>query len=131
MWPDSDDVGEAVVHGVAPCDLVLALGPGWIRCTDALPWSDCRAWLLYVVYSPSYCGDLLICEFRLGSGWWHEGLNIGISGVTHWRLALDDDEDFSKLRGGTPVTAPLDPVALSELRHWWSWYRAHYGDDDE
>lgn len=122
-----------LLSAVSPCELVLALGSGWVSCVDALPWNDSRSWLRYVVYSPAYCGDLLICRFHLSSGakWWHEGMQVGISGVTHWRIAGDDEQELRFLEGTLPGDTSVDAQALSELRRWWSWYRDYKGFDPE
>lgn len=114
---------------VAP--LVAALGKGWKDCAQVLPWQD-DGLLSYVVYSPSYGGTLLVCRFRRFSParWWHDGMQVGVSGVTHWRLADDEDQDFSDL-AGLPVVVPPGADALEQLRHWWSWYRQYKGFDDD
>lgn len=121
--------GPVTAHQVSP--LVAALGPGWKDCAQVQPWEDYDSALRYVVYSPSYMGTLLVCRFDLFSParWWHEGMQVGISGVTHWRLANDDDEDFAELDGSPVVTTP-DADALAQLLHWWGWYRQYKGLND-
>jgi hypothetical protein len=113
--------------------MVQALGPNWIASDQVLPWSDTRSWLRYVVYSPPYGGDLLICRFRLGGAatWWHEGFQVGISDVTHWRIAEDHEQDFRASKAQLPGahTPPPDAHALSELRRWWHWHCEHRGID--
>lgn len=118
---------------VSPCELVLALGHDWVACADALPWNDCRSWLRYVVYSPSYGGDLFICRFELCSetSWWHERMQLGISGVTHWRLAMDDEQDFGNIDGPLPGVTSVNADALTQLRRWWSWYCDYNGIDND
>lgn len=114
---------------IAP--LVAALGPGWKDCAQVLPWQDDRSALRYVVYSPSYLGTLLVCRFDLFSParWWHEGMQIGISGVTLWRLGTEADQDFSELDGPLMVAQP-EAAALEQLLHWWDWYRQYKGFDE-
>jgi hypothetical protein len=114
---------------VAP--LVAGLGPSWKDCAQAQPWQDCHSALRYVVYSPSYVGTLLVCRFDLFSQarWWHEGMQVGISGVTHWRLADEDDQDFAEL-DCLPVVTPPEAETLARLLHWWGWYRQYKGFDD-
>lgn len=121
--------GPVTAPQVAP--LVADLGPGWKDCSQVMPWEDCGSSLRYVVYSPSYLGALLVCRFELFSAatWWNEKMQLGISGVTHWRLADDDDEDFAEL-DGAPVVTPPDADALARLLHWWGWYRRYKGLDD-
>ncbi|MFJ7286329.1 hypothetical protein [Pseudomonas sp. NPDC099000] len=111
--------------------LVVALGLGWKDAAEVLPWQD-GGLLRYVVYSPAYGGTLLLCQFQVFSParWWHDGMQVGISGVTCWRLATEDDQDFSALDGPPSVT-PSDPEALAQLRHWWRWYSAYKGFDPE
>lgn len=118
-----------VAEHAAP--LVSALGPGWKDCFQVLPWQDNGSALRYVVYSPTYMGTLLVCRFDLFSSarWWHEGMRIGISGVTHWRLATDDDQDFTALDGPLQVTPP-NADALAQLHYWWGWYRQYKGFND-
>lgn len=115
---------------IAP--LVVALGSGWKACAEALPWEDVSGLLRYEVYSPAYAGTLFLCRFQLFSParWWHAGHECGIGGVTHWRLAADDDQDFAELVGSPPVS-PSEPEALARLRHWWRWYSAYKGFDYE
>ena len=109
---------------INPGELVLALGPVWVACTDALPWNDYRSHLRYVVYSPAYGGDMFICRFHLsGANWWHQGMQVGIGGVTHWRVADDNEQDFTATARQTPeASQPVDPDALLTLQRWWNWY---------
>lgn len=124
--PQSEPVTAA---RIAP--LVAALGPGWMNCAQVLPWQDDRSVLRYMVYSPAYIGSLLVCRFDLYSParWWHEGMQVGISGVTHWRLATETDQDFSELDAPVVVTTP-NAEALAQLLHWWGWYRKYKGSDE-
>lgn len=74
-------------------------GRDWTDARLCLPWADCRSWMRYAVLCPAYCGDILICHFRWDvhhgvEQWWHEPLGLGIAGVTHWRLAGDDEYDY-------------------------------------
>ncbi len=107
-------------------DLVTAIGPGWVSCADAMPWHDRRSRLDYIVYSPSYGGDLLKCRFTGGPGawqWWQPQLQVGISGVTHWRLAQDGEGVFLAGADQLPPAGPTpDQQALAELKRWWEWY---------
>ncbi|MFP6365491.1 hypothetical protein VST45_32045 [Pseudomonas aeruginosa] len=64
----------------------------WVECCAWLPEADRFGQLRYMVYSPSFGGDLLCCQFT-DLGWWHEGMAVNISGVTHWRLAGTDETD--------------------------------------
>lgn len=118
--------GPVMADRVAP--LVADLGPGWKDCAQVQPWQDNCSALRYVVYSPPYLGALLVCRFDLFSParWWHEGLQVGISGVTHWRLATEADHDFAELDGPLVVTQP-DAEALAQLLYWWGWYRQYKG----
>ncbi|WP_426103012.1 hypothetical protein [Pseudomonas sp. PSPC3-3] len=122
--------GPVTAEQVAP--LVADLGPGWKDCAQVQPWQDCGSALRYVVYSPSYMGTLLVCRFDLFSPtrWWHEGMQVGISGVTHWRLADEDDQDFTEL-DCMPMVSPPKADALAQLLHWWGWYRRYKGFDPE
>lgn len=119
--------------GVSDADLVLALGPGWVACADALPWSDQYSQLRYAVYSPPYCGDIFICQFEIfgaSGSWWHEEQQVGISGVTHWRLAKAGEQDFRARSRQLPGEASaVDQQALGELRRWWKWFVEHQGID--
>ena len=117
--------GPVMAEQVAP--LVAALGPGWKDCGQVQPWQDCGSALRYVVYSPSYLGALLVCRFDLFSParWWHEGMQLGISGVTHWRLANDDDQDYAELLSDEDRTRILKALAstvaeqgLGAARSW-------------
>ena len=115
--------------GVSDSDLVLALGPGWVACSDALPWGDHWGNLHYVVYSPAYGGDLFSCRFKLFDAlcWWSDKLEVGIGGVTHWRLAGEDDQDIGVLSGRLPGASSVDAQALAQLKCWWSRYCAYRG----
>ena len=122
-----------LVAATQPCELVLALGHGWGSCEDALPWDDRWSSLLYVVYSPSYCGDLFLCRFQLVGAvrWWHEGMAIGISGVTHWRVALRHETSVGFLKGALPGSTVVDGEALEPLRRWWAWFRDYKGIEQD
>jgi len=115
---------------IAP--LVVRLGPGWKACAQVLPWEDINGNLNYEVYAPAYGGALFRCRFQLFSParWWHEGQQMGISGVTHWRLAGVDDPDFSELNGPLAVTR-ANTVAVLRLRYWWARFRKYKGLDPE
>jgi hypothetical protein len=73
-------------------------GRTWTDGRICLPWADCRGTRRFAVLSPAYGGDILICSFRHDDGlscqWWHEGLQVGVSGVTHWRLAEEQEHDY-------------------------------------
>lgn len=109
---------------VAPGSLVLALGTDWVACTDALPWNDVYEQLRYVVYSPSYCGDMFVCGFDYsGPTWWSKSLQLGITGVTHWRLAGEHEQDFTATRAQLPAAKiPRNVEALDQLKRWWDWF---------
>lgn len=123
---------DDLVSAVDPCSLVLALGPGWVSCSDALPWADRWSSLRYVVYSPRYCGDLLLCRFQLlgATRWWHEGMEVGISGVTHWRIAQHDEGDSDYPVADLPVTTVCGEP-LEQLKRWWAWFKAYKGLSDD
>lgn len=114
-----------------PAPLVRALGAGWMDAAQVQPWEDTDSRLRYVVYSPAYMGSLLVCRFDLFSParWWHEGMQVGVSGVTLWRLAVSADQDFIEL-DSAPVATPPNAEALAQLLHWWGWYRRYKGLDD-
>lgn len=78
----------------------------WVECCNWLPEADRFEQLRYMVYSPSFGGDLLCCQFT-DLGWWHEGLAVNISGVTHWRLAGADETDH--------LAAPDDLLLLGVM----------------
>ncbi|UBM24222.1 hypothetical protein K8374_17860 [Pseudomonas sp. p1(2021b)] len=65
---------------------IVKAAQSWVECCDWLPHDDRYGQLRYMVYSPSFGGDLLRCQFT-DLGWWHEGMAVNISGVTHWRVA--------------------------------------------
>lgn len=111
-----------------PAPMVRALGSGWMDAAQVQPWEDTGSRLRYVVYSPAYGGTLLLCRFHLFSParWWHEAMQLGISGVTHWRLADKADVDFAELEG-PPMVTPPDAEALAQLLHWWRWYGRYKG----
>ena len=123
------DTSSQLLAEIPYGELVLRLGLGWIACTDAQPWNDCRSTLLYVVYSPSYGGVQLICRFKLSGAacWWHEGMQVGISGVTHWRLAREVDRDFSDIEGPIPNATEVAAEDLDLLRRWWVWFCDYKG----
>jgi len=110
-----------------PAPLVRELGPCWMACAQVLPWQDTDARLRYMVYSSTYGGTLLLCQFRLfdAARWWHPGMQVGVSGVTHWRLAQSADEDFAELVGPLPVGRPRTLPWL-RLRRWWVDYCRYY-----
>lgn len=122
------DWEKDLVAAVDPFALVVALGPGWVSTADALPWGDRWSALQYVVYSPSYCGDLLLCRFQLhgATEWWDEHLQVGISGVTHWRIAQDHELQSITPACGLPESI-VSGDALTQLKRWWMWYCAHRG----
>lgn len=76
---------------------VQLFGLSWTDSGVCLPWADCYGARRFAVLSPSYGGDVFICRFRhddvFSCQWWHEGLQAGISGVTHWRLAEAQEHD--------------------------------------
>lgn len=115
---------------IAP--LVVRLGPGWKACTQVLPWEDIDGKLRYEVYSPAYAGGLFICRFQLFSParWWHTGQQMGISGVTHWRLVGDAEPDYAELSGPLMVSR-ANAVAVLRLRLWWAGFRKYKGLDPE
>lgn len=97
-----------------PAPMVRTLGAGWMDATQVQPREDTGSCLCYVVYSPAYMGTLQLCSFQLFSTarWWHEGLQVSVSGVIHWRLADGVNEDFVELDG--------PPVALQVAGHFHS-----------
>ena len=116
--------GNDLWSAVWPCELILPLGHGWVACTDALPWNDYQGELEYIVYSPAYGGDLHRCTFSLsGARWYDERQALGISGVTHWRLARRDEPRDSTLDGPPPTATQVDAERLALLHRWWEWYR--------
>lgn len=76
----------------------------WVECCDWLPAADRFEQLRYMVYSPSFGGDLLRCQFT-DLGWWHEGMAVNISGVTHWRLAGPNEADHFAAADELPLHA--------------------------
>ncbi|GLX91899.1 hypothetical protein Pfra02_44670 [Pseudomonas fragi] len=122
------DMKKAMGPWPHPAPMVRALGTGWMDANQVQPWEDTDSRLRYVVYSPSYLGALLVCRFNLFSParWWHEGMQVGVSGVTLWRLADSTDQDFIEL-DSAPIAAQPNAAALVQLLHWWSWYRHYKG----
>lgn len=115
--------GALITPVVSNANLIEPLGHRWVACTDAFPWSDCFGILRYVVYSPSYGGDLMVCSFNLEKPhWWSEALEMGVSGVTHWRLARTDERESHVLEGAPPAVSEIDTLDLMPLRNWWSRY---------
>ncbi len=130
MTEPMDKTPNRHISHIWPCELVLALGPGWVSCEDAIPWNDYRSELRYVVYSPPYGGDLLTCRFDLGERcWWHEEMGVFINGVTHWRLAVDVDQAFGTLNGPPPDATQVNAEKLAMLKYWWKWYSVQHGID--
>jgi hypothetical protein len=116
--------GALITPVVSTADLIEPLGHRWVACTDAFPWNDYNGRWRYVVYSPSYSGELMVCSFDLGKPhWWSEALEMGISGVTHWRLARTDERESFMLEGPLPSSTEVDALDLVPLRNWWNWYR--------
>lgn len=62
--------------------------------------------------------------------WWHEGMEVGISGVTHWRVALRHEVDSPFPVGQLPTTT-IAGESLVQLNRWWAWFRAHKGLSDD
>lgn len=77
---------------------VQLFGQSWNDSALCLPWADWYGTRLFAVHSPSYGGDVWICSFRPRQErrclWWNEPMQIGISGVTHWRLAEYGEQDY-------------------------------------
>lgn len=118
--------GGLITPVVSTADLIEPLGHRWVVCADAFPWSDCFGILRYVVYSPSYGGDLMVCSFDLDRPhWWSEVLEMGVSGVTHWRLARADERESTVPDGPPPAASEVDALDLVPLRNWWNWYRQY------
>lgn len=126
------DWRDDLIAATDPALLVLALGSGWVSCKDALPWGDRWSAFRYMVYSPRYCGDLLLCKFQLlgATKWWHEGMGVGISGVTHWRIAQRHEGDSDYPETELPATT-VSGEHLEQLKRWWMWFRANKGLPDD
>lgn len=97
-------------------------GRGWTDSALCLPWADCRGTRRFAVLSPSYGGEVFICRFwsdgEGGGRWWHEPLQVGVSGVTHWRLAGDDEQEYRLARPRWPTPGAMG-ISLSAQRwHW-------------
>lgn len=75
----------------------------WVASADWLPVDDTYEQLHYMVYSPSYGGDLFKCRYNDLGMWWSEAMQLGISGVTHWRIARDGEAE----RLATPAELPV------------------------
>lgn len=120
-----------LMQEIESAQLIRELGHGWVACADALPWNDYTRQLEYIVYSPAYGGDLHVCTFSLsGAHWYEESLEMGISGVTHWRLARPGEARNGRLDGPPPTATEEDSEALAALHRWWDWYRHHTGLED-
>lgn len=70
---------------------VVALGAKWVACSDRLPVEDRHGRLEYMVYCPTADNWILRCRFVAGRWCQYEDHFIG--GVTHWRLAGEDERD--------------------------------------
>lgn len=91
-------------------------GRTWTDSALCLPWADLRGVERFAVLSPSYCGDVLICSFR--DGWWHEALAVFITGVTHWRLAGENEQEYLLDQAQWPKQGVMG-FGLAEQRwHW-------------
>lgn len=120
-----------LMSSVTPGEVIKPLGSAWVACDDALPWIDCHSYLRYAVYSPAYGNEVFICRFQLwGASWWHDDLQVGIGGVTHWRVARASEKDFKATKSKLPgAGATADPQALARLKRWWQWYVEYHGID--
>lgn len=122
----------ALIHTVPPGHLIQDLGHGWVSCSDALPWNDTRNDYQYVVYSPSYGGELFTCTFNsTGARWWCDRAELGISGVTHWRLARADEPESAFLQESPPKATEIHPHDVILLKRWGDWYCKHYDIEPE
>ncbi|MEE5177127.1 helix-turn-helix transcriptional regulator [Pseudomonas alliivorans] len=130
MDPENPRPAEpiALTGTISPCELILEMGPDWFSCADIMPWSDCHSTLKYVVYSPSYGGELMVCKFLLRGPvqWWSEHNQVGISGVTHWRIATPEEMQLQCFISALPTVSSFDSLAHEQLFRWWDWYQWHY-----
>jgi len=70
---------------------IVALGANWVACAERLPDEDQHGRLAYMVYCPTADNWLLRCRFIAGR--WCQYADHFIGGVTHWRLAGQDEKD--------------------------------------
>ena len=68
---------------------IVALGLEWTACTARLPFEDTRARLRYLV-SVDYDHWLTCCRYT-SWGWARVSDTSLVSGVTHWRVAQDQE----------------------------------------
>lgn len=98
-WP-SEDLRE----NPSMVDLVAA-GQDWVACAVRLPREDRGGCLRYMVYAPGYLGRLWSCRYLEGQ--WHcDSLGLSIGGVSHWRLARDDEPE--REAGAAELPAVVD-----------------------
>jgi len=94
----------------------LLYGVGWTDSTLCLPWADVYGVRRFAVFSPAYGGDVLTCCF--GDGWWNEGFGVFITGVTHWRLADKNEQEYWLDPAEWPEPGAMG-IGLAEQRwHW-------------
>ncbi|MBX8493200.1 helix-turn-helix domain-containing protein [Pseudomonas cichorii] len=57
---------------------------------------------------------------------------MGISNVTHWRLATSDEIQHPSFRGSLPTECPFDPSDHEEYFRHWHYHKYHYlGEERE
>ena len=94
-------------------------GRSWTDSAFCLPWADFLGMQRFAVLSPSYGGDVLICRFRSGwDGWWCEPLDYFVTGVTHWRLAAEGEQDSWLDPEHWPAPGAADIDFRAQRWHW-------------
>lgn len=89
---------------------VVAAGQDWVTCAGRMPHEDRDGRLRYMVYSPAYGGWLWCCRHLQGQWACADGLLIG--GVSHWRLARDDEQERQAAADELPAAAQGEPKTL-------------------
>jgi len=87
---------------------LVAAGQDWVALAERTPHEDPNGRLQYMVFAPAYGGWLFRCRPR-GEQWaCADGLLIG--GVSHWRLARDDESARQALAAELPAVTRNDTL---------------------
>ena len=83
---------------------LLVIGKDWVAAAERLPHEDRDGRLYYMVYSPA-TGNLLQLAHCVGGQWSSQRTARAISGITHWRIARNDEVERQASAAELPAAA--------------------------